>query len=87
MSQRNRYYFIFTLALYALIVPRPARAYLDAGTGSYLIQIVIAFVAGGLFMFKAFWRKIWFFLKRSKKSAVAPVSKNSVEKSETTKSE
>lgn len=82
MSHRSRYYLILSLAMCALIFPRPAHAYLDAGTGSYLIQIVIAFIAGGLFVFKAFWRKVWLFFKRNKKSTVAPASQNPDEKSE-----
>ncbi len=87
MSQRNHYYFILTLALYVLIVPRPAHAYLDAGTGSYLIQVVIAFVAGGLFMLKTFWRKVWLLFKRSKKSTATPSSSSPAEKSENSKAE
>lgn len=68
MLYRNFYFLIFCVALYGLAVPYGVHAYLDAGTGSYLVQIAIAFVAGGLFMFKTFWRKLWFFLKRGKKS-------------------
>lgn len=87
MLQRHRYHFIFALALYALIAPRPAHAYLDAGTGSYLIQLVIASIAGGLFVFKSFWRKAWFLLKRNKKSASMPASQSPAEKSEIPKAE
>lgn len=34
-----------------------AHAYLDPGTGSYLFQIIIATVVGGLFSVKIFWHK------------------------------
>ncbi len=34
------------------VLPAKAHAYLDPGTGSYLIQIVIATLLGGLYLFK-----------------------------------
>ena len=40
-----------------------ADAYLDAGTGSYFIQILIGFVAAGLFSLKLFWKRIISFFK------------------------
>ncbi|MBI2050335.1 MAG: hypothetical protein HYT31_00840 [Parcubacteria group bacterium] len=52
---------------YALSFPVAAQAYLDAGTGSYLVQLAVAFVAGGLFMVKIFWhRVVAFFIGGSK---------------------
>ena len=38
--------------------PRPAWAYLDPGTGSYLFQILIAVFVGGIFTVKIFWHRI-----------------------------
>ncbi|MDP2720720.1 MAG: hypothetical protein Q8O75_02145, partial [bacterium] len=35
-----------------------AHAYLDPGTGSYILQILAAGVLGGLFAVKTFWRSI-----------------------------
>ncbi len=32
--------------------------YIDPGSGSYLIQVIIAAVLGGLFYFKNLWLKI-----------------------------
>jgi hypothetical protein len=38
--------------------------YLDPGSGSYLLQVIIAAVLGGLMFFKNFWIKIKsFFIK------------------------
>lgn len=48
---------LFTL-VQALIVTNEAHAYLDAGTGSYMIQLVLASVAAGMFTIKYYWRKI-----------------------------
>lgn len=35
-----------------------AYAYLDPGTGSYVLQIVIAGIVSALFTIKMFWRRI-----------------------------
>ncbi len=35
-----------------------ARAYIDPGTGSYAVQILIAFFLAALFSLKVFWKKI-----------------------------
>ena len=40
-----------------------ALAYLDAGTGSYIIQMLIAIFLGGIFAVKIFWKKITNFFK------------------------
>jgi hypothetical protein len=37
-------------------------AYVDPGTGSYLLQLLIATVLGGLFVIKTYWRRIMGFL-------------------------
>jgi hypothetical protein len=49
--------------LFYLISPNRIYAYLDAGTGSYIIQIIIAVAIGGAFGVKIFWRKIYSFFK------------------------
>lgn len=49
--------------LFYFINPNHLYAYLDAGSGSYVIQIIIAFVVGGAFGIKIFWRKIYSFFK------------------------
>ena len=54
----------FTVCTYNLIFPRPAYAYLDPGTGSYIFQILIAGLVGGLFAIKIFWKRIKAFLKK-----------------------
>ncbi len=46
------------VALLPFIVPAEARAYLDPGTGSAIIQMAIAAVVGGLFVLKTYWRKV-----------------------------
>ena len=40
-----------------------AYAYLDPGTGSYILQLIIGILFGLLFAVKMFWGKIKIFLK------------------------
>jgi len=47
-----------------LLWPKTAYAYLDAGTGSQILQIIIAAAVGGLFAVKIFWKKITNFIKK-----------------------
>jgi len=42
--------------------------YLDPGSGSYLVQAIIAAVLGGLFYIKSAWRKIRTLFSREKKN-------------------
>jgi hypothetical protein len=46
------FYFLFCL------FPKAAYAYIDLGTGSYILQILIATVLGVIVTLKTFWTKI-----------------------------
>ena len=48
---------ILFAALMLLACPRDAQAYIDPGTGSYVLQIVIGFVLAALFSIKICWTK------------------------------
>jgi len=59
------------ILIFLIVQPKEAHAYLDPASGSYVIQVIIAFMLGGLFAIKTFWRSInnFFtdlFLKRKK---------------------
>ncbi len=41
-----------------LVFPRDAHAYLDPGTGSYFLQLLLAGLLGTTFMIKTFWAKL-----------------------------
>ncbi len=41
--------------------------YIDPGSGSYLVQVIIAGVLGAVFYFKSLWWKIKSFFTRNKK--------------------
>jgi hypothetical protein len=57
-------YILGLILISSFIIPNKLYAYLDAGSGSYMVQILIAFAAGGAFAIKIFWRRIYSFLKR-----------------------
>jgi hypothetical protein len=42
-----------------------ASAYIDPGTGSYVLQIAVAFALGLAFSVKVFWMKIAAFLRKT----------------------
>ena len=54
------------LQLLSLLAPhlRP-HAYLDPGSGSFLIQLIIAGLVGAGFLIKAYWKKIKGLFNRS----------------------
>lgn len=54
---------ILIAAAAVLIIPRSAHAYLDPGSASYAIQILIGALVGVLVAVKAFWRQIKFFFQ------------------------
>lgn len=54
-------YIVFFLFL---VFPKIAFAYLDPGTGSYIVQIFLASFFLVSFTFKTFWRRVFFRLGR-----------------------
>ena len=56
MSLAKRYA-LFWFVLFTFVWSEEAHAYLDPGTGSFIVQAIVAAIAGGLFMIKVFWQK------------------------------
>ena len=48
-----------------LVTSGAASAYIDPGTGSYILQIVIAGLVGAAFTLKLFWKRIQLFFSKS----------------------
>jgi len=46
-----------------LLIPETAQAYIDPGTGSYVVQLLLAGILGALFAIKVFWRRLISFFK------------------------
>lgn len=70
----------FFIAIF-ILGTKDAHAYLDPGSGSYLLQIVIAGLVGGLFTVKTFWFQIKTFFtnlfsRKKKKDYAATKKKN-----------
>ncbi len=57
----------YILLVIMIITARPAYAYIDPGTGSLIIQSILAAIAGSIIAVKFYWYKIVAFLK-SKRS-------------------
>ena len=47
---------LLTLA-YLIVFAQPAHAYLDPGTGSFILQVVLGVVLGGFYVFKGYLGK------------------------------
>ena len=58
----------FTLLLVVLVLAssQPLAAYIDPGSGSYLLQILVAGLLGASFAVKRFWGNIVAVFRRSK---------------------
>jgi hypothetical protein len=66
MRRRNRP-FLPLLILILLISPvtlQLAYGYLDPGTGSYIIQLLVGGLLGGLFAVGLFWKRVIAYVKR-----------------------
>ena len=63
---------IYLIVLLCLLIQAPAMAYIDPGSGSYLFQVTIAALLGGLYAIKLYWQslKAWFNKKFKKKSDI-----------------
>lgn len=57
-------YFALAAASASVLLPRPAFAYLDPGTGSYVLQILIAAAVGAAVAIRAFWQNIKLYINK-----------------------
>ena len=55
---------IVLIVLLGLLVPveNAYASYLDPGTGSYMLQILVATVAAGFYVIKMYWQRIKLYL-------------------------
>jgi hypothetical protein len=51
------------LLLFILATSKPLYAYLDPGSGSFIIQMIIAGVLGGFYAIKLYWKRLVGFIK------------------------
>jgi hypothetical protein len=55
------------MAVWTLILAPQAFAYLDPGTGSLIVQSVVAALAAAGFALRLYWRRVQYWLGRSTK--------------------
>jgi len=60
------------IAALGLVMPRRSLAYIDPGTGSYMLQMLIALAVGGAFALKLFWGRIVGFFRRAPAPPLRP---------------
>ena len=58
--------FLILASIVCLAVSLPAQAYLDPGSGSLILQLVLSGVAGLILLLKVYWHKLKSILGRSK---------------------
>lgn len=56
-----------TMMLAGTFYSAPAYAYLDPGTGSIILQLLLGGVAGGVIVFKLYWARLKSFFVRKPK--------------------
>ena len=65
MRRRSREAFpLFLCGALLLLCARDAHAYLDLGTGAYVLQILLAGLLASAFLVKVYWQRIWGFLTK-----------------------
>ena len=57
-SMRTMLLLLSLVVVFDLLVPRPALAYVDPGSGSFVIQMIVAAVMGAGVTLKLYWHKI-----------------------------
>ncbi len=56
-------------AVFLMEAPTPAHAYLDPGTGSMMLQVLLGGIAGGLVIGRLYWQKIKSFISGTKEGS------------------
>jgi len=57
------------LACFLALLPLPAHAYIDPGSGSIVLQMVLAAIAGGVFFFRNALSQFFGLFRRNKPAA------------------
>ncbi len=68
------YYFLL-IAVGVFVLPKLTHAYLDPGTGSYIIQIIIGLLLGGMFFLRTFLKSFFMQIRDFFKKPQKPITK------------
>lgn len=63
----DRKFFWVAFFCLAILASAPASAYVDPGSGSFFVQIIVAFLVGTLFYVKALIQRVLCFFRPRKK--------------------
>ncbi len=63
------------LAALGILLPMPAHAYLDPGTGGMLLQLLVGAIAGSIVFLRLKWTQVKGFFSRKQQTPDAPVSR------------
>jgi hypothetical protein len=77
MKQVAQFFFILVICE-VFLIPIPAMAYLDPGSGSMLLQLLLGGTAGLILVIKLYWQSLVSFFKPKKEDE--SVSNNKEEK-------
>jgi hypothetical protein len=66
---------LFSLWLQLTALPGEAHAYLDPGTGSILVQLLLGGVAGVLAIVKLYWRRLRLLVGRARAEPTGPTDR------------
>ena len=60
---------VFGLVCVGMLMPSDALAYIDPGTGSMILQLLLGGVAGALLIGKMYWQKLLAFFRPDSKAS------------------
>ena len=49
---------VLLVPLLAIVAERPAEAYVDPGSASYVFQLVMGALLGGIFLLRTYWARL-----------------------------
>ena len=58
MAKRQIFPLVGIVLLLLMVTERPAEAYIDPGTASYVFQMIAGAVLGGVFLLRTYWNRI-----------------------------
>ncbi len=76
--------FVGVLFMILFVAPETAFAYIDPGTGSVILQVLLGVIAALAVTMRLFWRKILVFFGIGKRTAQAPPTTGASESKDTT---
>lgn len=64
----NILYSLSVIASVFFLPPEDRHLYLDPGSGSFILQLAIATLLGGIFVLKAYWQKLLNLFRKDKQN-------------------